>query len=73
MEVQGDYFYDKDSDEYDREYIPMQNIPKDNLDADEQIEQEEIDATFGNKIGKIVDGLTKIDGLYNKESSNVES
>jgi len=40
---------------------------------DTPVEQEEIVATFGKKIGKIVDGLTKIDGLYNKESANVES
>jgi len=40
---------------------------------DTPVTQEEIVETFGNKIGKIVDGLTKIDGLYNKESTNVES
>jgi len=40
---------------------------------DTPIEQKEIVSTFGNKIGKIVDGLTKIDGLYNQESSSVES
>lgn len=40
---------------------------------DTPVEQEEIEATFGNKIGRIVDGLTKIDGLYNKESPNIES
>ncbi len=40
---------------------------------DTPFEQHEIVSNFGNKIGKIVDGLTKIDGLYNKESANVES
>ncbi|MEM9549347.1 MAG: RelA/SpoT family protein, partial [Bacteroidota bacterium] len=40
---------------------------------DTPVEQKEIVVTFGNKIGKIVDGLTKIDGLYNKENVNVES
>lgn len=41
---------------------------------DTPVTQEEIVAAFGNKIGRIVDGLTKIDGLYNKESeSNLES
>lgn len=40
---------------------------------DTPIEQKEIVDTFGVKIGKIVDGLTKIDGLYNKESTNIES
>ncbi len=40
---------------------------------DTPVEQQEIEETFGNKIGKIVDGLTKIDGLYNKESANIES
>jgi len=40
---------------------------------DTPVTQEEIVMMFGPKIGKIVDGLTKIDGLYNKESNNVES
>ena len=41
---------------------------------DTPVNQDEIVAAFGNKIGKIVDGLTKIDGLYNKESpTNIES
>ncbi|MDF1695984.1 MAG: RelA/SpoT family protein [Saprospiraceae bacterium] len=35
---------------------------------DTPVTQEEIVATFGTKIGKIVDGLTKIDGLYNKDT-----
>ncbi|MFT6336727.1 MAG: guanosine-3',5'-bis(diphosphate) 3'-pyrophosphohydrolase [Saprospiraceae bacterium] len=40
---------------------------------DTPVTQEEILKLFGSKISKIVDGLTKIDGLYNKESSNIES
>jgi GTP pyrophosphokinase len=40
---------------------------------DTPVTQKEILDTFGSKIGKIVDGLTKIDGLYNKESANIES
>ena len=40
---------------------------------DTPVTQEEILQLFGSKISKIVDGLTKLDGLYNKESNNVES
>lgn len=40
---------------------------------DTPVTQEEILQLFGTKISKIVDGLTKLDGLYNKESNNVES
>ncbi len=40
---------------------------------DTPVTQEEILKLFGSKISKIVDGLTKIDGLYHKESTNVES
>jgi len=40
---------------------------------DTPVTQEEILKLFGLKIGKIVDGLTKIDGLYNHESVNIES
>jgi GTP pyrophosphokinase len=40
---------------------------------DTPVTQNEIVKMFGPKIGKIVDGLTKIDGLYNHESTNVES
>lgn len=40
---------------------------------DTPVTQDEIVKMFGGKIGKIVDGLTKIDGLYNHESNNVES
>ena len=36
---------------------------------DTPITQKNILETFGPKISKIVDGLTKIDGLYNKEGS----
>lgn len=35
---------------------------------DTPVTQEEINETFGIKIGKIVDGLTKLDGMYNTES-----
>lgn len=35
---------------------------------DTPVTQEEINTTFGPKIGKIVDGLTKLDGMYNLES-----
>ncbi len=35
---------------------------------DTPITQEEINEMFGPKVGKIVDGLTKLDGLYNVES-----
>ncbi len=40
---------------------------------DTPVTQDEILQLFGSKISKIVDGLTKLDGLYNKESNNVES
>ena len=40
---------------------------------DTPVTQDKIVEIFGNKIGKIVDGLTKIDGLYHKENPNVES
>jgi GTP pyrophosphokinase len=40
---------------------------------DTPVTQEEILKLFGSKISKIVDGLTKIDGLYHKESANLES
>ncbi|MFT4536084.1 MAG: guanosine-3',5'-bis(diphosphate) 3'-pyrophosphohydrolase, partial [Saprospiraceae bacterium] len=40
---------------------------------DTPVTQDEILKLFGSKISKIVDGLTKLDGLYNKESNNVAS
>jgi len=40
---------------------------------DTPVTQAEIVTMFGPKIGKIVDGLTKIDGLYNQDEGNVES
>jgi len=40
---------------------------------DTDISKEEIHKTFGPKIGKIVDGLTKLDGLYNVESPQAEN
>lgn len=35
---------------------------------DTPVTQEDINEKFGSKIGKIVDGLTKLDGMYNVES-----
>ncbi len=35
---------------------------------DTEVTQEEVNKMFGKKVGKIVDGLTKLDGLYNEES-----
>ena len=41
---------------------------------DTPVTQEEILEMFGPKIGRIVDGLTKIDGLYNKDTgTGIES
>ena len=40
---------------------------------DTPIELEDINREFGPKIGKIVDGLTKLDGLYNVESPQAEN
>ncbi|MEE9437457.1 MAG: RelA/SpoT family protein [Saprospiraceae bacterium] len=40
---------------------------------DTPITQEEINQIFGKKVGRIVDGLTKIDGLYNVESPQAEN
>jgi len=40
---------------------------------DTEVSNEEIHKTFGPKIGKIVDGLTKLDGLYNVESPQAEN
>lgn len=40
---------------------------------DTEVKLDEITYRFGNKIGKIVDGLTKLDGLYNVESPQAEN
>ena len=40
---------------------------------DTPVLQEDILAMFGGKISRIVDGLTKIDGLYNNANSDIES
>lgn len=40
---------------------------------DTPVTQDEIKQMFGAKISKIVDGLTKIDGLYNVDSDNIGS
>ena len=40
---------------------------------DTAVTQEEINEQFGKKIGKIVDGLTKLDGLYNVTSPQAEN
>ena len=40
---------------------------------DTDVTLEDIEALFGPKITKIVDGLTKLDGLYNNPADNVES
>lgn len=40
---------------------------------DTDVKLDEINYRFGNKIGKIVDGLTKLDGLYNVESPQAEN
>ncbi|NNF35446.1 MAG: bifunctional (p)ppGpp synthetase/guanosine-3',5'-bis(diphosphate) 3'-pyrophosphohydrolase [Saprospiraceae bacterium] len=40
---------------------------------DTEVTQEEIHEMFGDKIARIVDGLTKLDGLYNVESPQAEN
>lgn len=40
---------------------------------DTPVTQEDINEMFGMKIGKIVDGLTKLDGMYNVESPQAEN
>lgn len=40
---------------------------------DTEVTQEEIHEMFGAKIARIVDGLTKLDGLYNVESPQAEN
>jgi len=40
---------------------------------DTPIEQEEINTLFGDRIGLIVDGLTKLDGTYKSESQQAEN
>ncbi len=35
---------------------------------DTPVTQEEVEEMFGSKVGQIVDGLTKLDGMYNVES-----
>lgn len=40
---------------------------------DTPVTQEDINEKFGKKIGKIVDGLTKLDGMYNVESPQAEN
>lgn len=40
---------------------------------DTVIEQEEIDTLFGERIGLIVDGLTKLDGTYKSEHQQAEN
>ncbi len=40
---------------------------------DTEVTIEEVRDKFGNKIAKIVDGLTKLDGLYNVESPQAEN
>jgi GTP pyrophosphokinase len=40
---------------------------------DTEVTKEEIREQFGKKIAKIVDGLTKLDGLYNVESPQAEN
>lgn len=40
---------------------------------DTPITQDEIDEMFGQKIGRIVDGLTKLDGTYTKDSPQAEN
>ena len=40
---------------------------------DTPVTQDEIEEQFGPKIGKIVDGLTKLDGTYTKDSPQAEN
>ena len=40
---------------------------------DTEVTLEEIDEQFGPKVSRIVDGLTKLDGLYNVESPQAEN
>jgi len=40
---------------------------------DTEVTSDEITYMFGTKIGKIVDGLTKLDGLYNVDSPQAEN
>ena len=40
---------------------------------DTDVTIEEVKETFGPKVGRIVDGLTKLDGLYNVESPQAEN
>src|SRR5690606_8558290 len=40
---------------------------------DTEVTLEEVRETFGDKIGHIVDGLTKLDGLYNVPSEQAEN
>ena len=40
---------------------------------DTDVELDEINYRFGTKVAKIVDGLTKLDGLYNVESPQAEN
>ncbi len=40
---------------------------------DTDVDLDEINYRFGNKVAKIVDGLTKLDGLYNVESPQAEN
>jgi GTP pyrophosphokinase len=40
---------------------------------DTEVTKEEVREQFGKKIAKIVDGLTKLDGLYNVESPQAEN
>ncbi len=40
---------------------------------DTEVTMDEITYMFGTKIGKIVDGLTKLDGLYNVDSPQAEN
>ena len=40
---------------------------------DTEVSLEEIHSIFGSKISRIVDGLTKLDGLYNVESPQAEN
>lgn len=40
---------------------------------DTDVELDEINYRFGTKVSKIVDGLTKLDGLYNVESPQAEN
>ncbi len=40
---------------------------------DTEVTSEEVHQLFGPRVGKIVDGLTKLDGLYNVESPQAEN